>query len=187
MYLERCNLTHVSKKTLGQCYKTLEQAFNLSPGATAQHTNDSSPTIGPEKLFVRYCNLSTCNPFSVILLPLHENTAFQTGGVQYLLQEGPSTLLVIYWAYKTDPGYQCSGGSERGDDQVGILFAARIICFTSYSPHMIAASGLPRFVSSILARDLKTIQNTFTDCVISLHRQTKASREGSRSLSTCCH
>jgi len=55
-FREICNLTHVSKKTLGQCYKALEQAFNLSPGATAQHTNDNSPTTGPEKLLVRYCN-----------------------------------------------------------------------------------------------------------------------------------
>jgi len=55
-FREICNLTHVSKKTLGQCYKALEQAFNLSPGATAQQTNISSPTTGPENLLVRYCN-----------------------------------------------------------------------------------------------------------------------------------
>ncbi|KAG6328917.1 hypothetical protein ID866_10170 [Astraeus odoratus] len=55
-FREICNLTHVSKKTLGQCYKALEQAFNLSPGATAQQTNVSGPTTGPENLLVRYCN-----------------------------------------------------------------------------------------------------------------------------------
>ncbi|KAI6146144.1 cyclin-like protein [Pisolithus tinctorius] len=55
-FREICNLTHVSKKTLGQCYKALEQAFNLSPGATAQQHNASSTTTGPENLLVRYCN-----------------------------------------------------------------------------------------------------------------------------------
>jgi transcription initiation factor TFIIB len=54
-FREICNLTHVSKKVLGQCYKALEQAFNLSPGATAQ-SNSSGPTTGPENLLVRYCN-----------------------------------------------------------------------------------------------------------------------------------
>ncbi|KAJ8515792.1 hypothetical protein ONZ45_g6846 [Pleurotus djamor] len=55
-FREICNLTHVSKKTLGQCYKALEQAFNLSPGATAANSSSSSPTTGPENLLVRYCN-----------------------------------------------------------------------------------------------------------------------------------
>ncbi|KAH7887346.1 cyclin-like protein [Phlebopus sp. FC_14] len=55
-FREICNLTHVSKKTLGQCYKALEQAFNLSPGATAQQNNTNSPSTGPETLLVRYCN-----------------------------------------------------------------------------------------------------------------------------------
>ncbi|KAF8138941.1 cyclin-like protein [Boletus edulis] len=55
-FREICNLTHVSKKTLGQCYKVLEQAFNLAPGATAQGNNASNPSTGPEKLLVRYCN-----------------------------------------------------------------------------------------------------------------------------------
>ncbi|KAF8256702.1 hypothetical protein EI94DRAFT_1763529 [Lactarius quietus] len=44
-----CNLTHVSKKVLGQCYKALEQAFNLTPGSSAARS-------GPEDLLVRYCN-----------------------------------------------------------------------------------------------------------------------------------
>jgi transcription initiation factor TFIIB len=54
-FREICNLTHVSKKTLGQCYKALEQAFNLTPGASA-HNAANSPTTGPENLLVPYCN-----------------------------------------------------------------------------------------------------------------------------------
>jgi len=54
-FREICNLTHVSKKVLGQCYKALEQAFNLAPGASSLHTA-SSPSTGPENLLVRYCN-----------------------------------------------------------------------------------------------------------------------------------
>jgi len=55
-FREICNLTRVSKKTLGQCYKALEQAFNLTPGATAHALSSSSSTTGPENLLVRYCN-----------------------------------------------------------------------------------------------------------------------------------
>jgi transcription initiation factor TFIIB len=54
-FREICNLTHVSKKTLGQCYKALEQAFNLAPGGSAPSAQ-SNPTTGPENLLVRYCN-----------------------------------------------------------------------------------------------------------------------------------
>ncbi|KAF5388437.1 hypothetical protein D9615_000676 [Tricholomella constricta] len=54
-FREICNLTHVSKKVLGQCYKALEQAFNLTPGASA-HSSAPSPSTGPENLLVRYCN-----------------------------------------------------------------------------------------------------------------------------------
>ncbi|PPQ79488.1 hypothetical protein CVT25_003370 [Psilocybe cyanescens] len=54
-FREICNLTHVPKKLLGQCYKALEQAFNLSPGASTTHTA-ASPQTGPENLLVRYCN-----------------------------------------------------------------------------------------------------------------------------------
>jgi transcription initiation factor TFIIB len=54
-FREICDLTHVSKKTLGQCYKALEQAFNLTPGASA-HSTTISPSTGPENLLVRYCN-----------------------------------------------------------------------------------------------------------------------------------
>jgi transcription initiation factor TFIIB len=52
-FREICNMVHVSKKVLGQCYKALEQAFNLSPGAVS---SISSPQTGPENLLVRYCN-----------------------------------------------------------------------------------------------------------------------------------
>ncbi|KAF9480676.1 cyclin-like protein [Pholiota conissans] len=54
-FREICNLTHVSKKVLGQCYKALEQAFNLAPGASTTHTA-ASPSTGPENLLTRYCN-----------------------------------------------------------------------------------------------------------------------------------
>ncbi|KAK0461807.1 cyclin-like protein [Desarmillaria tabescens] len=54
-FREICNLTHVSKKVLGQCYKSLEQAFNLTPGASAAHPS-LAPATGPESLVVRYCN-----------------------------------------------------------------------------------------------------------------------------------
>ncbi|KAF9006649.1 cyclin-like protein [Cyathus striatus] len=55
-FREICNLTHVSKKVLGQCYKALEQAFNLSPGANAHQSSTPGPSTGPETLLVRYCN-----------------------------------------------------------------------------------------------------------------------------------
>ena len=56
-FREICNLTQVSKKTLGQCYKALEQAFNLTPGAHDKSSGGgpSLPT-GAEDLLVRYCN-----------------------------------------------------------------------------------------------------------------------------------
>lgn len=56
-FREICNLTHVSKKVLGQCYKALEQAFNLTPGASQdRHSSTPSGTTGPEDLLIRYCN-----------------------------------------------------------------------------------------------------------------------------------
>ncbi|KAH9943206.1 cyclin-like protein [Epithele typhae] len=57
-FREICNLTHVSKKTLGQCYKALEQAFNLTPGASqdTRHAHTPNATTGAEDLLVRYCN-----------------------------------------------------------------------------------------------------------------------------------
>lgn len=54
-FREICNLTHVSKKVLGQCYKALEQAFNLTPGSSAQ-AGSQGAIQGPETLLVRYCN-----------------------------------------------------------------------------------------------------------------------------------
>jgi len=56
-FREICNLTHVSKKVLGQCYKALEQAFNLTPGASADRSASVPNAVtGPEDLLVRYCN-----------------------------------------------------------------------------------------------------------------------------------
>lgn len=56
-FREICNLTHVSKKVLGQCYKALEQAFNLTPGASAQAGSGIVSTKqGPEMLLTRYLN-----------------------------------------------------------------------------------------------------------------------------------
>lgn len=60
-FREISNLTRVSKKTLGQCYKALEEAFNLTPGGS-RSSNDKyaagnpSAGTGAEDLLVRYCN-----------------------------------------------------------------------------------------------------------------------------------
>ncbi|KAH9060435.1 cyclin-like protein [Lactarius vividus] len=51
-FSEICNLTHVSKKHLGRCYKALERAFNLTPRSSAAR----SGVTEPEDLLVRYCN-----------------------------------------------------------------------------------------------------------------------------------
>lgn len=57
-FKEICGLTRVPKKTLGQCYKALEQAFNLSAPNGHMHDNGSgaTPGTGAEDLLVRYCN-----------------------------------------------------------------------------------------------------------------------------------
>lgn len=65
-FREICQLTSVPKKTIGQCYKTLEQAFSLTPGAapTGPNANNtvnqsmagSAPGTSAEDLLVRYCN-----------------------------------------------------------------------------------------------------------------------------------
>jgi len=55
-FREICKLTQVSKKTLGQCYKALEQAFNLTPGASANSNHNANTTTGAEDLLSRYCN-----------------------------------------------------------------------------------------------------------------------------------
>jgi len=59
-FREICNLTKVSKKVLGQCYKNLEQAFNLTPGASGNKTHGpngpGATTTNAEDLLIRYCN-----------------------------------------------------------------------------------------------------------------------------------
>ncbi|TFK55632.1 transcription initiation factor IIB [Heliocybe sulcata] len=58
-FREICNLTKVSKKTLGQCYKNLEQAFNLTPGAAGKShgfSGTGTTTTNAEDLLIRYCN-----------------------------------------------------------------------------------------------------------------------------------
>lgn len=57
-FREICQLTRVPKKTIGQCYKVLEQAFNLTPGGAAADSSKEAPRNvgGPEELLVRYCN-----------------------------------------------------------------------------------------------------------------------------------
>lgn len=64
-FREICNLTHVSKKVLGQCYKALEQAFNLSPGAQNHNSSNGTKVIstGPEDLLIRYCNHLDLPPY----------------------------------------------------------------------------------------------------------------------------
>ncbi|KAL0580717.1 transcription initiation factor IIB [Marasmius crinis-equi] len=61
-FREICTLTHVTKKALGQCYKALEQAFNLTPGASA-HSSAPAPSAGPETLVSRYCNHLDLPPY----------------------------------------------------------------------------------------------------------------------------
>ncbi|KAL5487706.1 SUA7 [Sanghuangporus weigelae] len=60
-FREMCTLTHVSKKTLGQCYKTLEKAFNLAAAGSGSNTQNLKPdpsatTTNPQDLLARYCN-----------------------------------------------------------------------------------------------------------------------------------
>jgi transcription initiation factor TFIIB len=54
-FREVCNLTHVSKKVLVQCYKAFEQAFNITPWSSADDTG-ATGVARPEDLLVRYCN-----------------------------------------------------------------------------------------------------------------------------------
>jgi transcription initiation factor TFIIB len=54
-FREICDLTHVSKKVLVQCYKALEQAFNLTPWSGVDQAG-AADVAGPEDLLVRYCN-----------------------------------------------------------------------------------------------------------------------------------
>lgn len=57
-FREICNLTCVSKKSLGQCYKALERAFNLTGGGGASNGREDRATAitTPEDLLVRYCS-----------------------------------------------------------------------------------------------------------------------------------
>lgn len=54
-FRETCNLT-ISDKTLGQYYKALERAYNLSPGAHGKAFPASQSLVtGAEDVLVRYC------------------------------------------------------------------------------------------------------------------------------------
>ena len=59
-FREICKLTQVSKKTLGQCYKALERAFNLAAAAGNDNPEapvaSSAPGTSAENLLIRYCN-----------------------------------------------------------------------------------------------------------------------------------
>lgn len=61
-FREICALTHVSKKVLGQCYKQLEQSFNLGAPA-ANGKGQESNSCGPEELLTRYCNYLDLPPY----------------------------------------------------------------------------------------------------------------------------
>ena len=54
-FREICDLTHVPMKVLVQCYKALEQAFNLTPGSSAARAGVESITRA-EDILVRLCN-----------------------------------------------------------------------------------------------------------------------------------
>ncbi|KAI5832162.1 transcription factor TFIIB repeat-domain-containing protein [Schizophyllum commune] len=49
-FREFCDLTHVSKKLLGFCCRTISLTFNLAPGAS------TNPSAGPENILPRYFN-----------------------------------------------------------------------------------------------------------------------------------
>ena len=62
-FKEICQLTRVPKKTIGQCFKVIEQAFNLTarpvqPGQApdANPTSGASTGTSAEDLLARYCN-----------------------------------------------------------------------------------------------------------------------------------
>lgn len=58
-FKEICHLTRVPKKTIGQCYKAIEQAFNLTQKTEEKGGGKSSvatPGTEPEDLLARYCN-----------------------------------------------------------------------------------------------------------------------------------
>jgi len=52
-------MTKVSKKTIGQCYKVIEQAFNLGQKVEGRGSDKGAmmtPKTDPESLLARYCN-----------------------------------------------------------------------------------------------------------------------------------
>ncbi|KAH8118668.1 cyclin-like protein [Phellopilus nigrolimitatus] len=57
-FREICTLTHVSKKTLGQCFKTLEKSFSFGAAGSgdSKARSNGSATTSPEDLLIRYCN-----------------------------------------------------------------------------------------------------------------------------------
>lgn len=58
-FKEICHLTRVPKKTIGQCYKAIEQHFNLSQKSEEKGSTQSAlvtPGTEPENLLARYCN-----------------------------------------------------------------------------------------------------------------------------------
>ena len=102
MCLECCNVVHVSKRDAWPVLQDTRTGFESISLRVLLH---SIPTIAARGLAQRSClcgtaAISTCLPTCDVLAVIFDNTALQTGGVQYLLQEGPSTSLVIYWAYK---------------------------------------------------------------------------------------
>lgn len=77
-FREICQLTRVPKKLIGQCFKVIEQAFNLNPrpapGSGASGSNTPAPVDGlvpgqgastgtsAEDLLARYCNYLDLHP-----------------------------------------------------------------------------------------------------------------------------
>ncbi|KAF8313272.1 transcription initiation factor IIB [Clavulina sp. PMI_390] len=67
-FREICEYTQVPKKTLGQCFKTIESAFNLTPRgpidglAQGGGSNTASTGASAEDLLTRYCNWLKLHP-----------------------------------------------------------------------------------------------------------------------------
>jgi len=70
-FKEICQLTRVPKKTIGQCYKALEQAFSLNSAPPANAGSSASGSGNPngpsggtsaEDLLARYCNHLNLHP-----------------------------------------------------------------------------------------------------------------------------
>jgi len=123
-FREICNLTHVSKKTLGQCYKALEQAFNLAPGAAANATAAGS-TTGPEKSPRPILQSSRSSSKRSVYLRRHHCRCSQVRNWRreesridcrrrHILYMPPS------WQGQVAQGYQRRCGGEREYNQVGV-------------------------------------------------------------------